>query len=120
MTVVGNQWDQVWSEKSFVHAMGVVKDAILAQGYKESESGSEAWNHNMNHPGGTCGLGECIDSSSLIVKGVKNIGVCDNSIVPEQATVHTAHTLMGIALHCSDILTSFLTGEDTKDVKDEL
>lgn len=122
MTVDGNQWDLDYSEKSFVHAMGVVKGAIEAQGYKESTKGSEAWDHNMNHPGGTCGLGECIDSTSLIVKGVENIGVCDNSIVPEQATVHTAHTLMGIALHCSDILTSFLTGEDTKtkDVKDEL
>ncbi len=120
MTVVGKQWDADYSAKSFDHAMGVVMDAMTAQGYAESESGSEAWDHNMNHPGGTCGLGKCIGSSSLIVKGVENIGVCDNSIVPEQATVHTAHTLMGIALHCSDILTSFLTGEDTKEIKDEL
>ncbi len=74
----------------------------------------------MNHPSW-----ENINSSTLIIEGLKNIGVCDNSIVllAEHATVHPAHTLMGIALHCSDILTEFLTLEDTKDIniqEDEL
>lgn len=119
LEVKGKQWDDAYSKMSFDYAMGVVKDAMEAKGYSESATGSEAWDHNMNHPGGTCGLGECIDSDTLIVDGLENVGVCDNSIVPEQATVHTAHTLMGIALKCSDIFTSFIT-EDTKDIKDEL
>jgi len=115
MTVTGEQWDFDYSTKSTDYAMDVIKKAMAGQNYGPSSTGSEPWFHNMNHPGGTCELGECVDSDTLIVKGLENVGVCDNSIVPEQATVHTAHTLMGIALHCSDILTGFLMA----DIKDE-
>jgi choline dehydrogenase-like flavoprotein len=119
MTVTGEQWDADYSTKSTDYAMDVIKKAMAGQNYGLSSTGSEPWHHNMNHPGGTCELGECVDSETLIVKGLENVGVCDNSLVPEQATVHTAHTLMGIALHCSDILTDFLMA-DNKDIKDEL
>jgi hypothetical protein len=63
----------------------------------------------MNHPGGTCKIGRCFDKNTLIMKGgVTNIIVVDNSIVREQAVVHSSFPLMAIALRGAGILNNFL------------
>jgi choline dehydrogenase-like flavoprotein len=88
-----------------------------------SAPGGEPWLHPMNHPGGTCGLDTCIDSRTLLVKGLENVAVCDNSIVPEQAIVHTAFSLMAMALRGADILKDFWEVEVVsilEEQKDEL
>jgi choline dehydrogenase len=122
--VKGDQFNIEFSTNSTNYAIDVVSKAMEAQGHgrvpiDSKGRGGEPWLHNMNHPGGTCALDKCIEPDTLLVKGLDNVGVCDNAIIPEQATVHTALTLMGIASRGGDIFSSFLAGEKTS-VNDEL
>jgi choline dehydrogenase-like flavoprotein len=118
----GDQWDGDYGTKSTNAAIDVVTKAMENMGYT-SAPGGEPWLHPMNHPGGTCGLDTCIDSRTLLVKGLENVAVCDNSIVPEQAIVHTAFSLMAMALRGADILKDFWEVEVVsilEEQKDEL
>jgi choline dehydrogenase-like flavoprotein len=118
----GDQWDGDYGTKSTNAAIDVVTKAMENMGYT-SAPGGEPWLHPMNHPGGTCGLDTCIDSRTLLVKGLENVAVCDNSIVPEQAIVHTAFSLMAMALRGADILKDFWKVEVVpilEEQKDEL
>lgn len=115
--VDGSQFNETFSDLSTKYAIGEVTRAMKAQGHErvpvENGRGGEPWLHNMNHPGGTCALKTCVDPDTLLVNNTSNVGVCDNSIVPEQATVHTALTLMAIASKGGDIFSGFFTGENT-------
>ncbi len=113
LKVTGSQYDADFSFASLDKAKQVITDAMAKKGY--GRTGPYVHLNNMNHPGGTCGIGECIDPDTLIVKGTDNVAVCDNSIVPEQATVHTALSLMAIASKGGDILNGFWTDVVTKD-----
>ncbi len=112
-SVDGHQYDHDFSSASLEKAKEVITDAMAKKGYERT--GGWVGLNNMNHPGGTCELGKCIDSDTLLLKGVNNIAVCDNSIVPEQATVHTALSLMAIASKAGDILNGFFTDAESKD-----
>ena len=114
-------FDNGFSTKSITAADVKMREALKKVGYdwKTEQPGHcliQGWSNNMNHPGGSCALGECVSADTLIVHGLKNVAVCDSSLVPEQTVVHSAFPLMAIALHAADILVRDISATQ----KDEL
>ena len=60
----------------------------------------------MSHFAGTCGLGRCVDPSTLKLLGTGNVAVADASILPGQIWGHPFLTLTAMALKAADHLAS--------------
>jgi len=117
-----SQWDAEYTKQSLNNAFETLKGAMEEAGYPYIKTDlTDGMNpiNGMNHPGGTCEMDKCMDSETLLVKGLDNVAVCDNSIIPEQAIVHTAFTLMAMSLHGADILKDFWNKDNIAD-RDEL
>ena len=97
--------DYTW--RSFAKAISVVEGAMNLKKSTRVDTGAFPL-YSMNHPAGTCEIGKCVDEKTLILNGgVTNIAVVDNSLLPEQAVVHSVFALMAIALRAAGILKNF-------------
>lgn len=68
--------------------------------------------YDMNHWSGSCKLGTCVDTKTLLVHGTANVAVADASLLPQPVWGHPALTLKAIALKAAEILAaSFITEE---------
>jgi len=59
---------------------------------------------SVNHWGGSCAFGRCVDPRTLIVYGTRNIAVADASLLPGQVWSHPALILEAMALKAGDML----------------
>ena len=62
----------------------------------------------LNHFAGTCGLGRCVDPTSLKLRDTGNVAVADASILPDQVWGHPFMTLAAMSLKAADHLASSL------------
>lgn len=58
----------------------------------------------LNHFGGSCALGRCVDPDTLRLKGTTNLAVADASLLPGQVWGHPFMTLSAMALKAADHL----------------
>lgn len=104
----GGTFNEDYTKRSFKKAMGIVAEAMGKKGYEQTNLPDKFPLNAMNHPAGTCEIGKCVDENTLLLKGgVTNIAVVDNSLLPEQAVVHSVFSLMAIALRAAGILNNF-------------
>jgi choline dehydrogenase-like flavoprotein len=84
-------------------AVALVTRQMLSLGGSVVPSGGWPQGFAMNHYTGTCPLGDCVDSSTLLVRGTQNVAVADASLLPNQVWGHPAMTLMAVAFKAAGI-----------------
>eukprot|EP00931_Biecheleriopsis_adriatica_P024404 TRINITY_DN15215_c0_g1_i3.p1 TRINITY_DN15215_c0_g1~~TRINITY_DN15215_c0_g1_i3.p1 ORF type:complete len:786 (-),score=115.73 TRINITY_DN15215_c0_g1_i3:47-2404(-) len=117
-----SSWKAVWAENN-LQGCGkdhdILWDAIGQMDWAMEKVGAHrmgnpSGNRAFNHWAGSCKLGTCVDSQSLIVKGTENVAVADASLLPGQVWAHPAATLTAVGLKASDLIASKLRGRSPR------
>jgi choline dehydrogenase-like flavoprotein len=93
-------------------AVALVTRQMLSLGGSVVPSGGWPQGFAMNHYTGTCPLGDCVDPSTLLVRGTQNVAVADASLLPNQVWSHPAMTLMAVAFKAAGIFAERLQPAD--------